>query len=305
LRIGYSGLVPPGECGSSYFVYPLGGIEVGASLPLRLANAVDLKLYGSYLFTRSVDADQQITWLTFPSGIRHWRRSSTDSYTLGAEFLSPVGSGTALVGGIRWESLTTTFKDPNPEYLLTVDTMQAQVTVTMYEPYVGFRFQQGIGPGGLTVRLVGFPFFLATIQHFNTCNKDGDPLAHVGHANVSRGYFVEAAVEYRLALLQGLEASGFVAWDVYRGQVPMYLERIIIVPGFLSRSELPFNWVNYTPHLPEILITIGTFALLAFLYIAWTRIVPIIPVWEVHEGQTFQSVRRVGRAILPTRSEMH
>jgi len=226
LRIGYSGLVPPGECGSSYFVYPLGGIEVGASLPLRLANAFDVKFYGSYLFTRSVDADQQITWLTFPSGIRHWRRSSTDSYTLGAEILSPLGSGTALVGGTRWESLTTTFKDPNPEYLLTVDTMQAQVTVTMYEPYVGFRFQQGVGPGGLTVRLVGFPFFLATIQHFNTCNKDGDPLAHVGHANVSRGYFVEAAVEYRLGLPQGLEASGFVAWDVYRGQVPMYLERI-------------------------------------------------------------------------------
>lgn len=88
-------------------------------------------------------------------------------------------------------------------------------------------------------------------------------------------------------------------------QIGMYLERILIVPGFLSRSELPFNWVNYTPHLPEILITIGTFGLLSFLYILWTRIVPIIPVWEVHEGQAFQSTRRVGRSLFTTHTDMH
>ncbi len=88
-------------------------------------------------------------------------------------------------------------------------------------------------------------------------------------------------------------------------QIGMYLERIIIVPGFLSRNELPFNWVNYTPHLPEILITIGTFGLLSFLYILWTRVVPIVPVWEVYEGQAFQGLRRVGRGLFPTRTEMH
>ncbi len=50
-------------------------------------------------------------------------------------------------------------------------------------------------------------------------------------------------------------------------QIGMYLERILIVAGFLSRTELSFNWVNYTPHLPEIFITIGTFSFLALLYI--------------------------------------
>ncbi len=88
-------------------------------------------------------------------------------------------------------------------------------------------------------------------------------------------------------------------------QIGMYLERILIIPGFLSRPELPFNWVNYTPHWPEITITIATFAFLGFLYILWSRVAPIIPLWEVHEGQALQTTRRIGRAVLPTRTEGH
>ncbi len=71
-------------------------------------------------------------------------------------------------------------------------------------------------------------------------------------------------------------------------QIGMYFERILIVAGYLSRPELSFNWVNYTPHAPEILITMGTFAFLALLYVVFTRVVPIIPVWEVYEGQAMQ-----------------
>jgi molybdopterin-containing oxidoreductase family membrane subunit len=88
-------------------------------------------------------------------------------------------------------------------------------------------------------------------------------------------------------------------------QIGMYLERILIVPGYLSRTELPFNWVNYTPHAPEILVTIGTFAFLALLYIVFTRFVPIIPTWEVYEGQAQQSMRRIGRAVVTSRTEPH
>jgi len=34
-------------------------------------------------------------------------------------------------------------------------------------------------------------------------------------------------------------------------------------------------------------------------------VVPIIPLWEVYEGQAMQTTRRIGRAILPTRTESH
>jgi molybdopterin-containing oxidoreductase family membrane subunit len=88
-------------------------------------------------------------------------------------------------------------------------------------------------------------------------------------------------------------------------QVGMYIERVLIVAGFLSRTELRFNWVNYTPHAPEILITTGALATLGLLYIIFTRVVPIIPLWEVYEGQAMQGKRTIGRAVVSTRTDAH
>ena len=88
-------------------------------------------------------------------------------------------------------------------------------------------------------------------------------------------------------------------------QIGMYLERVLIVAGFLSRNELPFNWVAYTPQLPEILITVGVLAFLGLLYVIFTRFVPIIPIWEVYEGQALQGTQQLGRAVVKTRTEAH
>jgi Ni/Fe-hydrogenase subunit HybB-like protein len=86
-------------------------------------------------------------------------------------------------------------------------------------------------------------------------------------------------------------------------QIGMYIERYLIIPGSLGRNELPFSWGLYIPHLPESLITVGAFCLVGFLYILFSRIFPLIPVWEVYEGQVMRGLRRIGRALVPTRAE--
>jgi Ni/Fe-hydrogenase subunit HybB-like protein len=86
-------------------------------------------------------------------------------------------------------------------------------------------------------------------------------------------------------------------------QVGMYLERYLIIPTALSTNELPFDWGMYIPHLPETLITIGAFSLVGFLYVLFSRIFPLIPVWEVYEGQVLRGLRRVGHALIQTRTE--
>jgi Ni/Fe-hydrogenase subunit HybB-like protein len=85
--------------------------------------------------------------------------------------------------------------------------------------------------------------------------------------------------------------------------IGMYLERVIIIPISLGYNEMPAAWGVYIPHIPETLITIGAFALVAFLYLLFTRFFPMIPIWEVYEGQLMTSVRRIGRVLVPTRSE--
>jgi Ni/Fe-hydrogenase subunit HybB-like protein len=86
-------------------------------------------------------------------------------------------------------------------------------------------------------------------------------------------------------------------------QIGMYIERYVIVPGQLTYNEIPTSWKIYIPHLPETLITIGSFAFVIFNYILFTRVFPIIPLWEVREGQVMHSLRRIGRALVQSKSE--
>jgi Ni/Fe-hydrogenase subunit HybB-like protein len=87
-------------------------------------------------------------------------------------------------------------------------------------------------------------------------------------------------------------------------QVGMYLERYLIVSATLGRNELPFDWGHYTPHPAEILITIGAFSLIGFLFLVFVKLFPIIPMWEIQEGQVLHALRRIGALIVPTRAEL-
>jgi hypothetical protein len=224
IHLGYDGRVLPGACVSSYFVYPLDGIEVGGSLPIQLAEQYAVRVYGSYFFTDTPQAGQELTWTNNPPGTREWQHSKSQWYKAGAEALYQLSGETALVAGFRWESLLTNFSEPNPDYLFTISQMEAQTTVSIYEPYVGIRLQQP-GPGGLSFQCVGFPFLFATVEHLNVCNNGGVPFAHTGRKNATRGFFAEVSVAYRVELSRGVDAAAFVDWNVYQGQCPMTIER--------------------------------------------------------------------------------
>jgi molybdopterin-containing oxidoreductase family membrane subunit len=62
---------------------------------------------------------------------------------------------------------------------------------------------------------------------------------------------------------------------------------------------MPFTWRIYKPSI-EIPITIGTFALFMLLYMLASRLIPLVPVWEVQEGQNAHTLRKVGKAKIPS-----
>ena len=86
-------------------------------------------------------------------------------------------------------------------------------------------------------------------------------------------------------------------------QVGMYIERFLIVPGSLSHNEIPASWGIYHPQIPESYISFAAFALVIFSYIAFTRIFPMIPLWEVREGQALHGLKQIGQAVVQTKSE--
>jgi len=68
-------------------------------------------------------------------------------------------------------------------------------------------------------------------------------------------------------------------------------------------NRMPFTWRQYYPRI-EIPMTIGTFALFLLLYMLASRLIPLIPVWEVQEGQENHILRKVGKANIPSISEL-
>jgi Ni/Fe-hydrogenase subunit HybB-like protein len=84
--------------------------------------------------------------------------------------------------------------------------------------------------------------------------------------------------------------------------VGMYWERYVIVPVMLTINRMPFTWKLYEPRI-EIFLTIGTFSMFLLFYMIASRLIPLIPVWEVQEGQMTHSLRKVGKAHVPTVSE--
>ena len=85
--------------------------------------------------------------------------------------------------------------------------------------------------------------------------------------------------------------------------VGMWFERYIIIPVSSTVNRMPFTWVEYIPGV-EIWLSIGTLAFFVLLYMIASRLVPLVPVWEVQEGQMAHRLRRIGRATIPTVGEL-
>lgn len=83
--------------------------------------------------------------------------------------------------------------------------------------------------------------------------------------------------------------------------IGMWLERYIIVVPTLSQTRLPWGVARYAPTWVEIAVTLGFFATFIFLYMVFTKVFPIVSIWEIREGREvgLQEVEARVRSYLP------
>ena len=86
--------------------------------------------------------------------------------------------------------------------------------------------------------------------------------------------------------------------------IGMYFERYTIIPMTLAHQRLPFDWGQYSPRLTDTGIPIGTFCFFILLYLLASRLIPLIPVWEVREGQEAHIVRKIGKSHIASVSDL-
>jgi molybdopterin-containing oxidoreductase family membrane subunit len=84
--------------------------------------------------------------------------------------------------------------------------------------------------------------------------------------------------------------------------VGMWLERYNIVVPTLTRPRIPTPIASYFPTWVEWSILLGSIALFALLYVVFSKIFPIVSIWEVREGEAIatQSTSTVAHSLEAT-----
>ena len=82
--------------------------------------------------------------------------------------------------------------------------------------------------------------------------------------------------------------------------VGMWLERfLIIIPGLARKTPLTFNWGSYQPSIIEILMVTAIFALVALGMLIFSRIFPLVPLFDVKEAMVLRDEVTIGRRKVP------
>lgn len=114
---------------------------------------------------------------------------------------------------------------------------------------------------------------------------------------LTAGYFIPAP----MWLFRGIRRSFFwMAVSTILVNVGMWLERfLIVVPGLARKQPLTFNWSTYHPSAIEILLVAGSFAFVAMMVLIFARFVPLIPLYDVKEGEILKEEIRIGKVRVP------
>ena len=89
-------------------------------------------------------------------------------------------------------------------------------------------------------------------------------------------------------------------WTTVLVNIGMWLERfLIIIPGLARKTPFTFDWGTYHPSIVEILMVAATFAWVALGMLLFSKVFPLIPVFDVKEGMVVRDEVKVGRRTVP------
>ena len=132
------------------------------------------------------------------------------------------------------------------------------------------------------------------VKHFLT---DQAPWSWWFIAFIGTTYFIPVG----LWLFRGVRRNPmWMIWTCVFVNIGMWLERfLIIVPGLAQKQTFNFAWYTYAPSLVEIVIVIGSFALVMMMMLLFAKVFPLIPVYDIKEGEVLRQEIQIGRRTVP------
>jgi molybdopterin-containing oxidoreductase family membrane subunit len=114
---------------------------------------------------------------------------------------------------------------------------------------------------------------------------------------VVTGYIIPVGLWLSKRVRRNIAAMFWISIFV---NIAMWLERyLIIVPGLQFKQGLVFTWDTYMPSLIEAGVIFGTFGLVGMLLLLFSKFFPLIPLFDIKEGQTLRTTVKIGRKTYP------
>ena len=111
------------------------------------------------------------------------------------------------------------------------------------------------------------------------------------------GYIIPVGLWLRRSFRRNIK---YMFWSSLLVNIAMWSERYwLIVPGIERKYELKFSWSFYNPTLIEIGLVVGSFGIVVFLLLMFSKLFPPIVLWEEKEGQRFAANVKIGQAVVP------
>lgn len=79
--------------------------------------------------------------------------------------------------------------------------------------------------------------------------------------------------------------------------VGMWLERYFIIVTSLKHDFLPHNWGAYLPSWVELTISAGVFCFFFFMYLLFSKLLPVIPISEINEHVVEEELKEIEGAV--------
>lgn len=110
-------------------------------------------------------------------------------------------------------------------------------------------------------------------------------------------YFLPVSIWLSKTLRRNLWTMSIACISVNIG---MWLERyLIIIPGLANRMNFTFTWNSYVPSVAEWIIIGATFAFVSMLLLLFSRVFPLVPLYDIKEGEFLRTQVQIGRRTVP------
>lgn len=164
---------------------------------------------------------------------------------------------------------------------------------------------------GLLLLVMTLLWFYFTFAEFLTTYYGGEPSHMVIFLSKTQGRFsplfwtmIVTCFVVPFTLLANRRTRGTIWGPVAASvsvEIGMWLERFLIVVPSLSHPRLPLTAASYAPSWVEWSLLAGFVAIFILLYALFTKLFPIVSIWEIREGRE-SSVEEVSarvRSYLP------